>query len=230
MPSVQNKGLRNKILSVEAPKAKTTVSFRAPMISTAGGGGAMLPGSTVRNQTQREVRQTTDMLSSPRYRRERGTKDFVKKLYGKDRYASGVAVDPTAGVETLAHELGHAQGKTAGGLRGYISRSDPRNSGQGIRVYAPSTRGEVSTGKRVGFGQALKDTVSNIRNSGHIIAEETAASRGGLQMMKRHGATKEELARASENLGLAGRTYKLEGKRSVLSSLGRLVDIPTRRV
>ena len=38
-----------------------------------------------------------------------------------------------------------------------------------------------------------------------------------------------EIARAGENLRLAGSTYRQAGKASVLSSLGRLVDIPSRR-
>lgn len=220
LPSVQNKGLRNKILSVEAPKAKTTVSFRTKELVNMTSGGGVIPTDPL---SKTELGGYIDRFGT------RNDKKFLKKLYGKDRYKSGIVASPGVGVEALAHELGHAQGRSAKGLRGYISRTDPRDSGRGMRIYAPASRSKVSTGKRVGFGQALKDTVSNIRNSGHIIAEETAASRSGLQMMKRHGATKEELARASENLGLAGRTYKLGGKSSVLSSLGRLVDIPTRR-
>lgn len=48
-------------------------------------------------------------------------------------------------------------------------------------------------------------------------------------MMKRNGATKEELSRAKENLRIAGDTYRSAGKYSTRTSLGRIIDIPSRR-
>ena len=53
-----------------------------------------------------------------------------------------------------------------------------------------------------------------------------AAVLGALQVLI---TSREEIARAGENLRLAGSTYRQAGKASVLSSLGRLVDIPSRR-
>lgn len=226
---VQNKEVRNRILRTEAPKAKTTVSFRAHEATDGGRGGTMISGDTIRSLPS-EARLLVD-LEKPS-----GDTKLFKKLYDKgDKYASAVAVPPNAGVDTLAHELGHAQGRVSGGIRGYISRTDPRNdprnNEQLFRSYKPANRSQImsSGGKRVGFRDALRDTVSNIRNSGHVIAEETAATRSGLQMLKRHGASREEIARAGEYLRLAGSTYRQAGKASVLSSLGRLVDIPSRR-
>lgn len=48
-------------------------------------------------------------------------------------------------------------------------------------------------------------------------------------MMKRNGASKEELSRAKENLRIAGDTYRSAGKRATRTSLGRIIDIPSRR-
>ena len=71
--------------------------------------------------------------------------------------------------------------------------------------------------------------IEDVKNNWLIVAEENAASREGLRMMKRNGATKEELSRAKENLRIAGDTYRSAGKYSTRTSLGRIIDIPSRR-
>lgn len=48
-------------------------------------------------------------------------------------------------------------------------------------------------------------------------------------MLKRNGATKEELRMAKKELSAAGDTYRLTGKMATRSSLGRIIDIPSRR-
>lgn len=247
---IQNNELRNKLLRVEAPKAKTTVSFKTPDMARLGGGCAEIKGDAFRSSvTQGDIRSAID--SSPKE-----YKKFLKKLTGRgDKYVSAITVDKGIGLEKLAHELGHAQGHTAGGLRGYISRTDPRHNGHseygGIISYSPrqykaksaeeikfKSQGLGLSGAsdsmgqpkpNVSFGEALRDTISNVRTSGHMIAEEAAATRSGLKMLKRHGATKAEMEAAGRSLGYGGSTYLYGGKQSVLSSLGRLVDIPSRR-
>lgn len=215
---VKNKTLRNQILRNEAPKAKTTVSYRANDIASQGGGGAAIYKSDVDGRTR-------EFLDNPFV--GRGEKQLIKKITKGER-ASGIAISKGRGEEVLAHELGHARGKVSNGIRGLISRSDPRSAigYQGsVSVYKKGT----DPTKRVGFIQSVKDHLSGVKNSKLVIAEENAASREGLNILKRNGATKEELAKARENLRAAGDTYRLVGKKAARSSLGRIIDIPSRR-
>lgn len=219
---VRNKNLRNSILRTEVPKVKSTVLFNSDKIAETGG------GSTVFKSSLNDPKVVRNMKSVG------GKKD--KKLIDKvikdgRNLESGIFLEKNPGVETLAHELGHAKGRVSGGLRGKISRLDPRINRQGrgtLDVY--DARFIPAQGNdRIGFKDAVKDYFNNIKNSRLIVAEENAASREGLRMMKRNGASKEELSRAKENLRIAGDTYRSAGKRATRTSLGRIIDIPSRR-
>ena len=96
LPSVQNKGLRNKILSVEAPKAKTAVSFRTKELVDMTNGGGVIPTDP---SSKIELGGYINRFGT------RNDKKFLKKIYGKDRYKSGIVASPGVGVEVLAHEL-----------------------------------------------------------------------------------------------------------------------------
>lgn len=221
---VKNKELRNNILRNEAPKLNTTVSLKAKNIASQGGGGAQLPKENITNLG----RSTKIFPRDPNIK-------LVKKIVKKEGRKSGIAFnEQEVGVEILAHELGHARGKVVGGRRGRISKADPRKVERGseyqgsLTIYSPSYRPNEGASK-VKFKDAVKDYFKNRKNSKAIIAEEMAASKDGLEMLKRNGATKEELSKAAENLKVAGDTYKTHGKKARRSSLGRIIDIPSRR-
>lgn len=217
-----NKSLRNSLLKHEAPLANATVSYKAKIGK---GNGAAISRDSIKPGFG-ELTKSFDP-------RDENIK-LIKKILKKDG-RTGIALRKNSGVETLAHELGHAQGNIASGKRGLIASSDPRNaSGKymgSISTFKEKSRKEImeSGGKKVGFKESLKDLLTNSRNSKAIIAEENAASREGIKMLKRHGATPEELKLAERNLGLAGDTYRNARKATLKTSLGRLIDIPSRR-
>lgn len=222
--TITNKSLRNSLLKHEVPKANATVAY--------GSGAGKSNGATIYRENIKPGFGNLTKYAPPR---DEGVK-FLKRILKKEGRSSGIAMSKDSGIEFLAHELGHAQGKIAKGKRGLISASDPRNlknSGDkgSISHFKERSRFEIreSGGKKVGFKESLKDLLTNSRNSRAIIAEENAATREGIKMLKRHGATPEELKLAERNLGLVGDTYRNAGKKSVKTSLGRVIDIPSRR-
>lgn len=223
---VNNKSLRNSILKYEAPKANATVSYKNKDLAQAGGGGATVYRDNVKSGFGEFTRD---------FPRDENIR-LIKRMLKKDG-RTGVSVSNDAGVEYLVHELGHAQGRVAKGKRRLISEADPRRLVKGktyegsLSYFDEKSREGImsSGGKKVGFKESVKDLLNNSRNSRAIIAEEDAATKAGLEMLKRHGATPEELKLAARNLEVSGDTYRHARKASLKSSLGRIIDIPSRR-
>lgn len=218
--TVGNETLMNNLIANEAPKAKTMISFDAKRLAAQGGGGTTVYKRDLSNDIVKQINDEKYLL--------KGDKEFINKIYGDKNIKSGIAINKKAGEAILAHELGHAQGITKGGLRGLISRSDPRN----VQNYTGTLglyNGKSVAKEKVGFLRSVKDHLSNVKTSKLIQAEENAATRSGLKMLKRNGATKEELRAAKDKLSAGGDTYKLSGKYATRTSLGRIIDIPSRR-
>ena len=146
---------------------------------------------------------------------ERGAK--AKKNLESGKYPGGIIFHRKDGDEKLAHEIGHLQNRMGNNI---IDRAANR-----LRPsLAKSIKKEEGNSLKKGFKTQFKFWVDNY--------EENKASKRGLRLMKKAGATKEELKLAKESFKKAGDTYKLGGKIDVknqwassLEELGRKIKI-----
>lgn len=98
------------------------------------------------------------------------------------------------------------------------------------------------------INKAIKDSIVSLRNTGKldtgtgigesfrrmgegnaIVGEELSATRKALKILKKNGATKDELNLAKTNLGLAAKTYKEGAKIHILNPIQNKIQIPSRR-
>lgn len=223
--SVHNKELRNKLLRNEASRLGTTVSYNADNLARTGGGAVTISKGSIRGARMEQ------QLGSPYV--PKGEKKFIKSILKKENRPAGVALSKNSGVDMLAHELGHVEGRVAGGKRGKIQAADPRFSQgasyQGSLSNFRKKEGRNLSTERVSFKEAIKDHIANQRAARGIVGEEQAASKAGLRMLKKAGATKGELQQAKVNLNVGSESYKAVKNKISKSGLGRIIDIPSRR-
>ena len=68
-----------------------------------------------------------------------------------------------------------------------------------------------------------------MREGNAIVGEELGATRKALKILKKNGATKDELKLAKNNLGLAAKTYKEGAKIHILNPIQNLIQVPGKR-
>ena len=126
-----------------------------------------------------------------------------------------------AGADVLAHELGHSHYQYRGGIKGLPIEA--AHQLHGLSQFAASPAGAF-VGGGLGFKSGLKkaklESVGEKESkfnriqgltpaiiSTPMLISEAAASRKGLQLLKKAGASKESLAAAKKNLTNAWKTY-----------------------
>ena len=128
-----------------------------------------------------------------------------------------------SGVEILAHEIGHLDSESgkSGKIKKWIS-SRKSNS--------PEIRGEME-----GFSSmddpsiGISEWWKRMNRSRVVNLDEKNATKNGLKLLKKHGATKDELKKAKENLKLSGKTYKYMGRIYRKAPLKNYIQIKSRR-
>lgn len=122
---------------------------------------------------------------------------YVKKLVNESKNENKKIinlVDPVTS-EALAHELGHLK------LR------------------------ESKIGRKIDEIRKTieKDKPKSIKQTIAVLADEKLATRNGIDILKKHGATKEEIKNAKEFLNTAGKTYKEGAKSDLKKNLSNFI-------
>lgn len=221
------KDLRNKLLREEVPKGVTHSMGSLPHMHETKVKDSFIP-HRVENVNNESVYRLKD---------KKGRKALRKLKEGKGL----INLDNTATPGTVAHEIGHAKNATEGGVSQFISKTNANSKSKAQR-FKPKEQlerrveglmekyeGRQPWMEPVKGKKAFKDVVDNIKSNVSTLAEESNATRKGLKMLKKHGASPQQLKEAKEGLGEALDTYKLGAKRDIKSSVARLVDIPSRR-
>lgn len=207
-----DKELRNSIYKNEMPKVNSTHLV---------GGRNLLPTNSEGKFLK--VKNAENLLQKPFYNKRE--MKFLKKMVKKKK--NGVVLPKNSGIESDAHELGHSFNAKSKGLDGIISRLDPRAPKSGntppknILSAYPSPKNEGD--KKVGIFEALKDHFNNYKNSKLILKEEENASKKALDILKRNGATEEQLIHAKENLDHSLESYKIGSDMATKSSWARVL-------
>lgn len=171
----------------------------------------------------------------------------TEKNLGKDVISIGGSTNSTA---VLAHELGHAQyhkhrskgvvGNLAHRLHGASSiaintLTNPTKNKQlkpvsrmanlavgagGFRRGKNSVTTDENGKIKVNGKQAIKSAAIGVSFGAPVLIAEAAASRKGLKMMKKAGASKELLKSARKDLGNAWLTYAGQASKPVVTELG----------
>lgn len=111
----------------------------------------------------------------------------------------------------VAHEIGHSENwRTPKGKRRInISLQDPANN--------KFIQEKLDTGKKPGFGKAIRTSFQSARQGLTQVREESKANRRGLELLKKSGASK-------GTLDLARKTYKLQNKSYRNQTLSQALD------
>ena len=113
--------------------------------------------------------------------------------------------------DTLAHELGHVQNANS---KNPIVKVIHEVSGRNKRIN-PEDRG---------IGNIIKNSISHKLR----INEEARASRNAMKMLKKAGATEDQLKQNERNLNLALNTYKTAAKEDRIKLIRNTIQIPSR--
>lgn len=136
----------------------------------------------------------------------------------------------------LSHELGHSQYTTG------LGRSGSKVGKIAHKLYQPSKKLSAPVGIVAGFHSGVQaekakqegkkesklnralPIVTSIAMSTPMLVSEGLASKKGIELLKKSGASKELINEAKKKLALAGSTYVAKaGRDAVLSETGRLV-------
>lgn len=140
---------------------------------------------------------------------KRGKK--LNKKWEKGKMSGIISHEVKAGDDSLAHEFGHY-------LNTVGTKSERKISRQGGKLNR--VRRLTSNEERILDAKpTIKNTLATRKTGKVMVQEETNASEKALDLLKRNGATKEELDLAKKNLDLATETYKLSSKAATKAHL-----------
>lgn len=127
-----------------------------------------------------------------------------------------------SGSESLAHEIGHIDNETKGGLVGKIINKVANSKG---------ARGRLEDlDKNLGTdASGIKETAKRFLQGKAVVAEESNATKKGLNLLKKHGASESEMNDARTKLGDSLETYKNSTRISYKNALRNTVQIPSRK-
>ena len=152
--------------------------------------------------------------------------DVLSKRAGEQilsgNYSGVISVPSSMGAAVRAHEIGHLQNKTGNSLNKFISsRNNEIIPIQNVRENLVRNNGN---NQRRGLGAAFEDYI----NGQTVLAEEANASRNGKKLLKKSGATSDELKGADDIYETGRRTYYYPARANFLTTLRNTVQIPSR--
>lgn len=110
----------------------------------------------------------------------------------------------------------------------YKKESEKRKEGKRNKAIKDSIVSLRNTGK-LDTGTGIGESFRRMGEGNAIVGEELSATRKALKILKKNGATKDELNLAKTNLGLAAKTYKEGAKIHILNPIQNKIQIPSRR-
>lgn len=152
-------------------------------------------------------------------------KEDVEKLKNQIKKSHKFISHPeNSGSEKLAHEIGHVKNE-----KGIISKqiSKIANSEKTRSQIRSSFNKVRDTGDDGSLG--VKESAKRFVRAKAVELEENNANRKGLKLLKKSGASKEELNKARDNYKEGSKSYKHSGNVSWKTSLRNTVQIPSRR-
>lgn len=152
--------------------------------------------------------------------------DVLSKRAGEQilsgNYSGVISVPSSMGAAVRAHEIGHLQNKTGNSLSKFISAKSTEIAPiQEARENLVRTSGN---NHRRGLGASFKDYI----NGQTVLAEEANASRNGKRLLRKAGATPEELEAAKVIYETGNRTYYHPARANLLTTLRNTIQIPSR--
>lgn len=121
-----------------------------------------------------------------------------------------------AGIDDLAHEIGHIDN---GMSKNAIKRKIHEKAGE----YRPT----MALGFK-GSGKGLLSSLKNYLKGETIVSEESMASKKGLELLRKNGASSEVLDKSKKSLDNSLETYKLGRNNMILYPIRNLIQIPSR--
>lgn len=169
------------------------------------------------------VVHTKEMRNNPQFsdgiKSMKGERVGRKVMNAANKNDSIIFHPSGSGTSSLAHEVGHVENsKTRNPIRRVIEKV--ANS-KGTRVDLQMGGGMNESG--------IKPALKRYITGKAVLAEERNASKAGLRMMKKHGATKEQLDEAKKLLDTAADTYKGSVNVNYKSPIYNWVQIPSRK-
>jgi hypothetical protein len=155
-------------------------------------------------------------------------KDKVSALISHKELSSGkklisyprnkLITDNPAGIDDLAHEIGHVDNGLSNGIKRLIHRK--------AGYYRPLM--EINNPNNINK-RGLLNSLKNLIKGETMVLEESNASRSGLRLLKKNGASKDVLGRSKRSLDNSLKTYKNARDNMSLYPIRNSIQIPSRR-
>jgi len=124
------------------------------------------------------------------------------------------------GIDQISHEIGHVSNDQS---KNPIIKLIHKKAGESIPVSNENygmVKSLMGTHRRSG----IKNVIQDIINEGSIIAEEGRASKQGLRVLRKSGATKKDIETAKKNYKLALDSYKNKGLANIKTTIRNTIQ------
>ena len=174
---------------------------------------------------------------------------LIKHIDENNKKDYKIYYNPFNGIESHSHEVGHLMNDikdnrftrkgrdnkiisknrvsviTARNIRESIENNTTKKRNKAIKRSVDLLR----DAEKLDTGTGILESFRRMSEGNAIVGEELSATRKALKILKKNGATKDELSLAKTNLGLAAKTYKEGAKIHVLNPIQNKIQIPSRR-
>ena len=178
----------------------------------------------ISNNQANNLANASDIVAS--YKNPQRRVNKLKKSVKNGKTSHQIIIPPhTKEIDKIAHEIGHISNSTS--KNPLISQTHSKAG----KFYNESSRrfnmltSKMGTHKRSG----LKSIIQDIANEERIIAEEKRASKKGLKILKKAGASKEDLIHAKENYKTALDSYKGKGRANWKSTIRNTIQTKDKK-
>lgn len=222
MKSLENGGI------IKLPSSK---NVRTKVYKDAQKRGARISRLDIKTDTRPQFPQ---VMTNGVANRFSNAEDIIEKFKNKRRRVNGlrrstekgkmkyqIIIPPRLqGIDQVSHEIGHVSNDQS---KNPIIKLIHKKAGESIPASNKNYDMIVSkmgTHRRSG----IKSIVQDIINEGSIIAEEGRASKQGLRVLRKSGATKDDIETAKKNYKLALDSYKNKGLANIKTTIRNTIQ------
>jgi len=150
----------------------------------------------------------------------------LRKSIKSGKVSGQIIIPPrNKNIDLVAHEIGHASNATSTNpiVKSTHKRAN-KISGESDSKFGMLTS-KMGTHRRSGLKNIIRDFI----DEESLIAEESRASRKGLKILRKSGATKQKLDQAKANYKIGLDSYKGKGRANWKSTLRNTIQTEDKR-
>lgn len=174
---------------------------------------------TMTNELANKYSNAEDIID--RYKNKRKRVNRLRNSTERGNVKHQIIIPPRlSGIDQVSHEIGHISNvQSKNPITRLIHKKADESSHSSLENYE-MIKSLMGTHRRSGIKSIMQDII----NEGSIIAEERGASNKGLRILKKSGATKDELRTAKKNYRLALDSYKNKGLANIKTTIRNTIQ------